>query len=159
MGDSRLSRRRLLAAGATATLGALAGCTDEEVARLNPLWDAPIEMKVIAASGEETDTTCELEAEEVDAIPELRRPLERLSGAEDGQRIVKGLTTSTGQEISNTLTRQCGDSVGGLYQYEGEWYLMGLTFEAQEDHQQHHEEQGGHGGNETGTETPTGTAD
>lgn len=159
MGDRPLSRRRLLAAGATATLGGLAGCTDEEVARLDPLWDAPIEMKVIVASGDETDTSCRLDAEKVDEIPELRRPLQRLSGAEDGRRIVKGLTTATGQEISNMLTRQCGDSVGGLYEYEGEWFLMGLTFEAQEDHQQHHEEQGGHGGGDTETATPTETAD
>jgi len=153
VGDRALSRRRLLAAGATAVPGALAGCTDDEVARLNPLWDAPITMTVIAASGDETGTTCTLDSEKVDEIPELRRPLERLSSAEDGQRVVKGLTTDTGQEISNLLTTECGDAVGGLYQYEGEWYLMGLTFEAQEDHQQHHEEQGGHDGNETATET------
>jgi hypothetical protein len=138
-------------------LGALAGCTDEEVARLNPFWDAPITMKVIAASGDETETTCTLDAATVDDIPELRRPLERLSDAADGRRIVKGITTDTGQEISNLLTRQCEDSVGGLYRYEGEWFLMGLTFEAQEDHQQHHEEQGGHGGNETDTETGSST--
>ncbi|MEF8828110.1 MAG: hypothetical protein V5A38_05800 [Halolamina sp.] len=155
MAEAPLSRRRLLAVGATATLGALAGCTDEEVARLNPFWDAPITMKVIAASGDETETTCTLDADEVDDIPELKRPLQRLSGAEDGRRIVKRLTTGTGQEISNMLTRKCGDSIGGLYQYEGEWFLMGLTFEAQEDHQQHHEEQGGHGGTETATPTET----
>lgn len=157
MTNSPLSRRRLLAAGATATLGALAGCTDEEVARLNPLWDAPITMKVIVASGDETETTCRLDADRVEEIPELRRPLERLSGADDGRRIVKRLTTSTGQEISNLFTRQCEDSVGGLYQYEGEWFLIGLTFEAQEDHQQHHENMGGHNGSATESSTPTPT--
>lgn len=157
MGGPRLSRRRLLAAGATATLGALAGCTDEEVARLNPLWDAPITMKVIVASGDETETTCQLDTDLVAEIPELHRPLERLSGADDGRRIVKGLTTETGQEISNLFTRQCEDSVGGLYRYDGEWFLIGLTFEAQEDHQEHHENQDGHDGSETDSETESTT--
>lgn len=150
-----LSRRRLLAAAGTATLVGLAGCTDEEVNRLNPLWDPPITMQVIAADGDETDVTCTLETDAVADLPELREPLETLADAEDGQRIVKGLTTETGQEISNMLTRQCDDAVGGLYNYEDEWYLLGLTFEAQEDHQAHHEEQGGHGGTDNSTATDT----
>jgi hypothetical protein len=150
-----LSRRRLLAAGTTAALAALAGCTEEDLNRLNPLWDPPIEMKVIAASGDETDVTCTLDADAVAEIPELERPLAELADADDGERIVKGLTSDTGTEISNTLTRQCGDDVGGLYEYKEEWYLMGLTFEAQEDHQDHHDEQGGHDGNETDTSTGT----
>jgi hypothetical protein len=151
---TRLSRRRLLAAAGSASLAGLAGCTDEEVNRLNPLWEPPITMKVIAASGDETDVTCSLDADAVSDLPELRESLERLADADDGDRIVKGLTTETGQEISNMLTRQCDDgSVGGLYNYEGAWYLLGLTFEAQEDHQDHHEEQGGHGGTENATAT------
>lgn len=150
---TRLSRRRLLAAAGTATLAGLAGCTDEEVNRLNPLWDPPITMKLIAASGDETDVSCTLEPDAVAEIPELREPLETLADAEDGQRIVRGLTSGTGQEISNMLTRQCEDAVGGLYQYEGEWYLLGLTFKAQEDHQAHHEQQGGHGGTDNTTAT------
>lgn len=156
MTESSVSRRSLLAAGATVTLAGLAGCTDEDVARLNPLWDPPITMKVIAASGDETDVTCTLETEAVEELPELRRPLETLADAEDGERIVKGVTEDTGTAISNMLTRQCGEDVGGLYRYEGEWYLMGLTFEAQADHQDHHDGQDGHDGSETAT--PTGTA-
>lgn len=152
---TRLSRRRLLAAAGTATLAGFAGCTEEEINRLNPLWGAPITMKVIAASGDETDVTCTLETEAVADFPELRDPLERLADAEDGQRIEKGLTTETGQEISNMLTRQCDDAVGGLYQYEGQWYLLGLTFKAQEDHQAHHDQNGGHGGTDNGTATAT----
>jgi hypothetical protein len=151
---TRLSRRRLLAAAGTVTLTGLAGCTDEDVNRLNPLWDPPIIMTVLAANGDETDVTCTLGPNAVSGLPELREPLERLTDAEDGERIVKGLTTETGQEISNRLTRQCDDgAVGGLYEYEGEWYLLGLTFEAQEDHQDHHEEQGGHGGTANATAT------
>lgn len=152
---TRLSRRRLLAAAGTVTLAGLAGCTEEELNRLNPLWEPPIVMTVIVASGDETDVTCTLDPEAVADLPELRGPLETLAGAEDGQRIVKGLTTETGQEISNVLTRQCSDAVGGLYEYEGEWYLLGLTFEAQEDHQAHHDEQAGHDGTENATDTAT----
>lgn len=150
---TRLSRRRLLAAAGTASLAGLAGCTEEQVKRLNPLWQPPITMTLIAAGGDETDVRCRIEPEAVAELPELRGPLETLAGADTGRRIVKGLTIETGQEISNMLTRQCGDDVGGLYKYEGEWYLLGLTFEAQEDHQDHHEQQGGHGGNETDTAT------
>jgi hypothetical protein len=54
------------------------------------------------------------------------------------------------------LTRQCGEDVGGLYNYEGAWYLLGLTFKAQEDHQDHHDQQSENGG--TATETATDTA-
>ena len=150
---SRLSRRKLLAAAGTATLGGLAGCTDEEVNRLNPLWEPPITMKVIAASGDETDVSCTLAADALSDLPELRRPLETLADAEDGQRIVKGLTIETGQEISNMLARQCDDQIGGLYSYDGSWYLLGLTFKAQEDHQDHHDQQGGH--SDTATDSPT----
>jgi hypothetical protein len=150
-----LSRRRLLAAAGTATLGGLAGCTSDEINRLNPLWDAPITMKLIAASGDETDVTCTIESDAVSDLPELKEPLDSLADAEDGQRVVKGLTTATGQQISNMLTKQCGEDVGGLYNYEGSWYLLGLTFKAQEDHQDHHEQQGGHTGTETDTPTET----
>lgn len=149
----RLSRRRLLAAAGTATLGGLAGCTTDEINRLNPLWDAPITMKLIAASGDETDVTCTIESDAVSDLPELEEPLEALADADDGQRVVKGLTTETGQEISNMLARQCDEDVGGLYKYEDAWYLLGLTFKAQEDHQNHHEAQGGHTGTDTSTET------
>ena len=148
-----LSRRRLLAAAGTATLGGLAGCTTDELNRLNPLWDAPITMKLIAASGDETDVTCTIESDAVSDLPELKEALESLADAEDGQRVVKGLTTETGQEISNMLARQCGEDVGGLYKYEDAWYLLGLTFKAQEDHQAHHEAQGGHTATDTATET------
>ena len=151
--SAEISRRRLLAAAGTATLGGLAGCTTDEINRLNPLWDAPITMKLIAASGDETDVTCTIEPDAVSDLPELEEPLDALADAEDGQRVVKGLTTETGQEISNMLARQCGEDVGGLYKYEDAWYLLGLTFKAQEDHQNHHEQQGGH----TGTATPTET--
>lgn len=150
---SRLTRRKLLAAAGTATLGGLAGCTDEEVNRLNPLWEPPITMKVIAASGDETDVRCTIASGALSDLPELRRSLETLADAEDGERVVKGLTIETGQEISNMLTRQCEDDVGGLYNYDGSWYLLGLTFKAQEDHQNHHDQQSEQ--SDTATDSPT----
>lgn len=150
------TRRGLLAGGAVATAVLLAGCTgNESLNRLNPFWNPPITMTVVAASGDETDTTCSLSAEAVERHPPLQSAMEKLADAEPGTKVTKGLTTETGQAISNTFTEHC-QAVGGLYRYDGEWYLVGLTFKSQDDHRESHENGDGHdhgNGTET-TETP-----
>lgn len=153
MTDDGITRRRLLATGAAATAVSLAGCTGTgSLNRLNPFWDPPITMKVVAASGDETDVTCTLPANAVENHPLLQNAMEKLADADTGTTVKKGMTTERGQAISNTLTAQC-ETVGGLYRYDGEWYLVGLTFKAQEDHQEHHEDDGHDHGNETATAT------
>lgn len=148
------TRRRLLAGGVTAAAASLAGCSaPASVNRLNPFWDAPIVMKVVAASGEETDVKCELPAEAVEQHPVMKSAMEKLADAEPRTKVTRKLTTEEGQAISNTFTEQC-ESVGGLYSYEGNWYLVGLTFKAQSDHQEYHEDGDDHDhGNGTTTQT------
>lgn len=148
------TRRTLLAAVGTATLGGLAGCTSAERAQLNPFADPPVSMTVIAASGDETETTCRLDADAVAAIGQLQTPLDRLNDAADGERIETPLTIPTGQAISNLFTRQCDGSVGGLYRYKESWYLIGLIYRDQADHQDHHEQLAE---SETDNESPTGS--
>jgi hypothetical protein len=134
-----LSRRRLLAAGATATLVGTAGCTAAERARLNPFAEPPVSMTVIRASGDETETRCSLDTDAVAEVPELQNPLDELADAEDGDRVDRGLSIATGREISNLFTRQCDGEVGGIYRYDGAAYLIGLTYRDQADHEEHHE--------------------
>lgn len=149
-----LSRRQLLAGGATAATVGLAGCSASPgLNRLNPFWDPPIEMKVVAAAGEESDVTCRLPAEAVERHPVLQDAMEELADAEPRTKVTRGLTTDEGRAISDTFTEQC-ETAGGLYRYEGNWYLVGLTFEAQGDHQDYHDDGHDHGnGTATGTET------
>lgn len=158
MGGNSLTRRRLLAGTATAAAAGLAGCTGgRTLQRFNPFWDPPITMKVIAASGDETDVKCVLPEEAVEKHVPLKNAMRSLADADAGERVVKGLSTDTGRAISDTLTQQC-ENVGGLYRYEGRWYLVGLTFKAQDDHQEYHDDQGEdheHGGSPTATETPS----
>lgn len=139
MPERTLTRRALLAASTATALTGLAGCTAAERARLNPLAAPPVSMTVIRASGDETETSCRLETEAVAAVPALEKPLDSLHDADDGKRVEKGLSIATGREISNTFTRQCDGDVGGLYRYEEAWYLIGLTYRDQADHQEHHE--------------------
>jgi hypothetical protein len=145
-----LSRRRLLAAGATATLVGTAGCTAAERARLNPFAEPPVSMTAIRASGDETETSCSLDAEAVSEIPELQNPLDELADADDGDRVERGLSIATGRQISNLFTRQCDGDVGGIYRYDGAAYLIGLTYRDQADHQDHHDHLA-----ESATETET----
>jgi len=149
---SGLSRRRLLAAGATATLVGTAGCTAAERARLNPFAEPPVSMTVIRASGDETETRCSLDTEAVAEIPELQGPLDELTDADDGERIERGLSIATGRQISNLFTRQCDGDVGGIYRYDGAAFLIGLTYRDQADHEEHHEHLAE---SETETETPS----
>lgn len=155
--DHEVTRRRLLAGGATAGLVGLAGCTaPASVNRLNPFWDAPIEMKVVLAAEDQTDVRCELPDSAVEDHPVMQGAMDALADAEVGDRVTRKLSTEEGQAISNTFTEQC-EKVGGLYEYKGNWYLVGLTFEAQSDHQEYHDgEEHDHGrsGNTTATETP-----
>lgn len=162
MADGRLSRRKLLAAGTVTALTGLAGCTAADRARLNPFAEPPVSMTVIRASGDETETTCRLDAEAVADIPELQDPLDRLNDADDGERVEKGLSIATGREISNMFTRQCEDDVGGIYRYDGAAYLIGLTYRDQADHQDHHDHLAGSeteaesgNGADSGNETAT----
>lgn len=149
------TRRRLLAAvGAAGTTG-LAGCTAAERARLNPFAAPPVSMTVIRASGDESETTCRLDADGVAEIPELQGPLDELNDADDGERVERGLSIATGREISNFFTRQCEDDVGGIFRYDGAAYLIGLTYRDQADHQDHHEHLANE--SETGTDEGTGT--
>jgi hypothetical protein len=147
---SGLSRRRLLAVGATATLVGTAGCTAAERARLNPFAEPPVSMTVIRASGDETETRCSLDSEAVAEVPELQGPLDELTDADDGERVERGLSLATGRQISNLFTRQCDGDVGGIYRYDGAAFLIGLTYRDQADHEDHHEHLA-----ESETETPS----
>jgi hypothetical protein len=149
------TRRKLLAAVGTATVTGLAGCTAAERTRLNPFAEPPVSITVLRASGDETETTCRLDADAVDDVPELREPLEELADADDGERLERGLSIATGREISNLFTRQCDDDVGGLYRYDGVWYLIGLTYRDQADHQDHHDHLANESDTDDDTETPT----
>jgi hypothetical protein len=157
LSEHTVTRRRLLAGGATAASVALAGCTaPASVNRLNPFWDAPIEMKVVHAAEDQTDVRCELPDSAVEDHPVMQGAMEELADAEVGERVTRKLSTEEGQAISNTFTEQC-ETVGGLYEYQGNWYLVGLTFEAQSDHQEYHDgtdhDHSGGSGNTTATET------
>lgn len=154
-----VTRRNLLAGGATAATAGLAGCTSSgSLNRLNPFWDAPIEMKVVAASGEETDVTCSLPAGAVEDHPVLRDAMAELADADPRTTVTRKLTTDEGRAISDTFTEHC-ETVGGLYEYEGNWYLVGLTFEAQSDHREYHDDGHDHGdGSDGGATTATSTA-
>lgn len=133
------SRRQLLAAVGAATATGLAGCTAAERARLNPLAEPPVTMKVVAASGDETEVTCQLDEDAVTEIPALQNPLDELDGAEEGERVERGLSIPEGREISNFFTQQCEEDAGGLVSYDGSWYLVGLTYRDQADHEDHHD--------------------
>jgi len=149
------TRRRLLATVGAATATGLAGCTAAERARLNPFAEPPVSMMVVRASGDETETTCQLDPAAVAEIPELQGPLDELADAADGERTQRGLSIATGREISNMFTRQCDGDVGGLYRYDETWFLIGLTYRDQADHQDHHDHLGE---SETESETDSGNA-
>lgn len=139
------SRREVLAAASSLSVGALAGCTG-----LNPFAEKGMDMTVVRADGTETDTKCDLPDETVAQYPALLRAFDRLADAEDGTTVRKKLATEKGAAIGNMLTRQCED-VGGLYKYRGVWYLVGLSFDSQEDHDRY-ENGSGHSHNDTTTE-------
>lgn len=135
------SRRRFLGGLAVAATAAVAGCS-------GLLGKKPMRLRATPAEGDETDVRCRLSAEFVNEHSKLETVLQRAGGNERGEWATMGVSEERGNAVGDALVDHCDGNTRGLYEHDGQWYFVSLSYRDAEDHQ---DAEGGHTHeNETG---------
>jgi hypothetical protein len=115
--------RRAVLAGVAGSAGAalIPGCSAV-------LGEKPLQVRAMAADGDETDVRCELPAAVVEDHPALHDVL-RIAATEreesDTGWVTRDVTRDRGEEIRAALEAAC-EETGGLYRWDGGWFFVSI---------------------------------
>lgn len=125
-----MKRRALLAGvGAVVAGGGVAQVLGDD--------DAPYELHVTAATGQETDRRCHLDPETVAEHPVLEDALQAATDLPAGERVTRPLSTEQATAIRYVITHCEGES-NALYEYRGEWAYVSIFIDDVQLVRHHH---------------------
>ena len=95
--------------------------------------DPPYTLKVFPAEGDETDETCDLPDGFLDDRPVLADLVEEARGNPIGEPATEKISRDRATGILSGLQANC-ETVGGLYDVQGDWFFISMTGEGAHDH-------------------------
>lgn len=88
----------------------------------------PYELRVVPGEENWTEVRCSLDPDTVQVYPKLTAALEDATDVPTGEEVTRGLTPEQASDIRYVLAQCDPETTGnGLYQYDGEWYLVGVV--------------------------------